>query len=164
MFFLSGVCGVGKSTICDYISRINLLDNFTIFDIDDLINIHDYKLNDGKEIYKDAIDIAIKKSDNKDIILGCCMNPNEFKHINHPDNIEYNFILINCRDDILEKRLKEREAWRKCSDENFILDQKKYQKHLLQYRYLYDLHIDNSVENIETNCLKIIEYINKKKG
>lgn len=42
LIFISGVCGVGKSTICEYINNQKLLKDYAVFDIDDLENINNY--------------------------------------------------------------------------------------------------------------------------
>lgn len=49
--FISAVCGVGKSTTCEYIKNNNLLKSYEIFDIDDLENVNEYNEDTYYKIY-----------------------------------------------------------------------------------------------------------------
>ncbi len=42
LIFMSAVSGVGKSVTCDYIKNNNMLEDYVIFDIDELENINEY--------------------------------------------------------------------------------------------------------------------------
>ena len=86
VIFLSSVCGVGKSTTCDYIRDNNLLKDYSIFDVDNLLNVHDY--DQSNLFYEDAIKVASLKSGDKNIIIGSCVNPVEIEQINIPSDIE----------------------------------------------------------------------------
>ena len=159
--FLSAVCGVGKSTICEYIKNNNLLDNYVIFDIDDLVNCHEY--DQSNLLYEDAIKRAVIKSEDKNIVLGSCVNPVELKQINIPSEIEsINMILIICSNEELTKRLKARDTSRDCSSDEFIKGQIEYQNYMLNHLDMYQLHIDNSNSSIEDVSKQIVEYIKEK--
>lgn len=61
LIFISAVSGVGKSTACEYIKKSNLLEDYSIFDIDDLENINNYNQNTYNLFYENAIKKAIRK-------------------------------------------------------------------------------------------------------
>lgn len=156
IIFISAVCGVGKSTTCEYIKNNNLLDNYEIFDIDDLVNVHTNKGN----IYENAIKRAIELSNNKDIILGSCVCHADLEKFNMPQEIEsYKCILITCSNEELIKRLKTRDKNRNCSSDEFINGQIEYQNYLLNHSSLFQLHVDNTNTSIEEIANQIVDYI-----
>lgn len=158
IIFISAVCGVGKSTTCDYIRDNNLLENYAIFDVDDLVNVHEY--NQTSLLYEDTIMRALLKSGNKNIILGSCVNPVEIKQINIPSDIESMImILLYCSNKELEKRLKARDARRNCSSDEFIKGQIEYQNYMLNHSDLFQLCIDNTNLDIKDVSTKIVNYI-----
>ena len=162
IIFISSVCGVGKTSTCDYIKSNNLLDNYAIFDADDLLNIHDY--NDNILFYEDNVKVAVEKSDNKNIVLGSCINPVEIKKIRMPSNVEtYKMILIYCSNEELEKRLKLRDKSRNCSSDEFIKGQIEYQNYMLNHKDLFNMCIDNTDISTKETSKKIIDYINNNK-
>ena len=59
LVFISGVSGVGKTTICNYIKDNFLLPGYAIFDIDDLENIIEYNENSYSLLYENYIKKAI---------------------------------------------------------------------------------------------------------
>ena len=156
--FISAVCGVGKSTTCDYIRDNNLLENYAIFDADNLLNVHDY--DQSNLFYEDAIKIASLKSDNKNIILGSCVNPVEIKEISMPDDIEsMEMVLIYCSNEELERRLKAREKSRNCSSDEFIKGQIEYQNYMLNHSNLFQLCINNTNLDVKDVATQIINYV-----
>lgn len=158
IIFISAVCGVGKSTTCEYIKNNNLLENYAIFDVDDLVNCHEY--TEGKLLYEDAIKRAVLKSDNKNIILGSCVNPVEIKQINIPSDIEtMKMVLLYCSNEELEKRLKERDASRNCSSDEFINGQIEYQNYMIDHLDLFQLSIDNTNIDVKDVATQIVNYI-----
>lgn len=162
IIFISGVSGVGKSTICEYLKQKNILKNYEIFDIDDLENINNYEESTYNVFYENAIKNAITLSQDKNIIIGTCINPTDLEKISIPEEIEsYSNILITCSNELLNKRLKERDESRQCSSDEFIKEQIDYQDYLLNYIELYQLYIDNTNDNIENISNKIIDYIEK---
>ena len=158
IIFLSSVCGVGKSTVCDYLKANNLLDEYVIFDADELLNIHDY--NDNIKFYEDIIKEAIKKSGDKNILLASCINPVEIERINMPDDIESKeMILLYCSSIDLTNRLTNRDPSRNCSSDEFIKGQIEYQNYMLNHASLFGLVIDNTNESISDTAINITKFI-----
>jgi len=161
LIFISAVSGVGKSTTCKYIKDNKLINNYEIYDIDDLENIHNYNENTYNLFYENAIKKAIIKSNNRNIILGSCINPNDIKKINIPNEIEsYKNILITCSKEELRNRLKARDENRNCSSDSFIDEQIKYQNYMLDNIDLYDFNLNNTNASIEETAKQIVDYIN----
>ena len=163
LILISGVCGVGKSTICEYINNQRLLKDYAIFDIDVLENINNYDETTYNFFYENAIKNAIPLSENKNIIIGTCINPSDLEKINIPKEIEsYINILITCSDEILKRRLKARDKNRNCSSDEFIEGQISYQQYLLNHIELYQFHIDNTSDTIENISNKLVDYIERR--
>lgn len=157
---ISSVCGIGKSTIYDYIKDNSLLENYAVFDVDNLLNINDY--NDNNLFYEDAIKTAVLESNNKNIVLASCINPVEIKGINMPSEIEsIKMILIYCSNEELERRLKDRDKERNCSSDEFIKGQIEYQNYMINHKDLFGLCIDNTNSSVEDTANEIINYISK---
>ena len=160
LIFISAVCGVGKSTNCEYIRNNNLLEDYAIFDIDDLENINDYNENTYNTFYENAIKKAIILSGDKNIIIGSCINPMDIEKISMPKDIEsYKNILITCSDEELTIRLKERDENRNCSNDEFIYGQIDYQKFMLNHLNLYDFHINNTNRSVNETSNRIVSFI-----
>lgn len=161
LIFISAVSGVGKSVTCDYIKNNNLLNDFAIYDIDDLENINDYNADTYNLFYENAIKNAITKSVNRNIIIGSCINFSDLKKINifGVDSVES--ILITCLEEELKRRLKMRDKSRNCSSDSYINDQIKYQNYLLKDLDLYQLHIDNTNISVSIVAHKIVNYLKK---
>ena len=163
IIFISGVSGVGKSTICEYMKNKSVLKDYAIFDIDDLENINNYNDDSYNVFYENAIKNAITLSEDKNIIIGTCINPTDLEKIIIPKEIEsYNNILITCSNEILKRRLKARDKNRQCSSDEFIKGQIDYQNYLLNHIELYQLHIDNTNDVIENLSNKIVDYIKQR--
>ena len=164
IIFISGVSGVGKSTICEYIKQKNILKNYAVFDIDDLENINNYDESTYNVFYENAIKNAITLSQGKNIIIGTCINPTDLEKISIPKEIDsYSNILITCANETLNKRLKDRDKSRQCSSDEFIKGQIDYQNYLLNHIGLYQMHIDNTNDVIENVSNKIVNYIEQRK-
>lgn len=160
LILVSAVCGVGKSTNCEYIRNNNLLENYAIFDIDDLENINDYNQNTYNTFYENAIKKAIILSGDKNIIICSCINPRDIEKINMPKEIEsYKNILITCSDEEITRRLKERDESRNCSNDEFIQVQIDYQRFMLNHLNLYDFHIDNTDRRVNETSSGIVSFI-----
>lgn len=160
VLFISAVSGVGKSTTCNYIKDNNLLEDYDIFDIDELENIVNYDNNTYNLFYENAIKKAIEKSNNKNIIIGSCINPTDIEKIQIPKDVEsIEMILITCSNEELEKRLKTRDKSRNCGSNEFIKSQIDYQNYMLNYLNLYKLHIDNSSISVEDVSNIVVNYI-----
>ena len=163
IIFISAVCGVGKSTTCEYIKKYKLLENYDIFDVDDLVNVHEY--NQPGLLYEDAIKKAAIKSGDKNIVLASCVNPVEIKQINIPSDIDSKkMILLYCIKEELERRLKARDKSRECSSDEFINGQIEYQKYMLDHIDLFQLSIDNTKLDIKDVATKIVNYIKENEN
>lgn len=160
LLFISAVSCGGKTTVCDYIRNNNLLEDYIIFDIDDLENVNEYN-NDTYDIfYENAIKKAIVKSEGKNIIIGSCINPIDIEKINVPKEVDsIEMILITCSNKELEKRLKARDKSRNCSSDEFIKGQIDYQNYMLNHLDLYNLHLDNTNSSVENLSNQIVNYI-----
>lgn len=162
IIFISAVCGVGKSTTCDYIRNNNLLEGYDIFDIDDLENINNYNENTYNIFYENAIKNAVLKSKSENIIIGSCINPVEIEQVNILGNVEsIEMILIYCSNKELKRRLNERDTSRNCGSDEFINGQIEYQNYMLNHLHLFQLQIDNTSIDAEEVSNQIINYIKK---
>lgn len=157
IILISGICGVGKSTICKFLHNDKTL-NYNIFDIDDLVNANEYN---NELIYEDAINQANVLS-KKDIILFSCMGPSDLEKIKIPNNILISKkILITCPDLEIRKRLKERDKKRNCSSDKFVEKQINYQNYLLNNKNKFDLHLVNFNNNLENIIIQIVEFVKR---
>lgn len=160
IIFISAVCGVGKSATCDYIKNNSLLNDYAVFDIDDLVNVHEY--NQNNLLYEDAIKKALLNSENKNVILGSCVNPVELKELNLSSDIEsIEMVLLYCSNEELKRRLKARDKERNCSSDEFINGQIEYQNYMINHKDLFELCIDNTNSSVEDTAKEIINYISK---
>lgn len=163
LIFLSAVSGVGKSTACEYIKNNNLLDDYAIFDIDDLENINEYNENTYNLFYENAIKKAVILSKDKNIVIGSCINPNDIEKIKMPNEIKsYINILITCSDEELKNRLKARDESRQCDSDEYIEGQINYQNYLLKNIKLYQMHVDNTEDVVENVTRKIVNFIKQE--
>lgn len=160
IIFISAVSGIGKTTTCEFIKNSNLLDGYNVFDIDDLENVHDYDNDTYNLFYENAIKKAVLLSNDKNIIIGSCINPNDIEKINIPEEVKtVEMILITCSEDVLYRRLKARDVNRNCGSDEFIKGQVNYQNYLLNHLTLYNLHLDNSDKSVEVIANEIIKYL-----
>ena len=157
--FVSGVSGVGKTSICNYIKNNILLKEYTVFDIDDLENVNNYNDNTYALFYENAIKKAVQKSGDKNIIIGSCINPHDINNINLLNNLEVKMILITCSNEELTRRLKSRDIERNCSSDEFINSQIEYQNYLIEYKNDYQLHIDNTNKTIDSIGSEIEKFL-----
>ena len=131
-------------------------------DIDDLENVHEYNNDTYNLFYENAIKKTVEKSNDKNIILASCINPTDIERINIPKEIQsIHMIAITCSNDELYKRLKNRDSERNCSSDEFINNQIDYQNWILKHINLYQLHIDNTNNDVSDVVESIIEYIDK---
>lgn len=161
LVFICAVCGVGKSTVCEYLKDNNMLSNFEIFDIDDLENINNYKEESFSLFYENALKNAVKMANDKDMVIGACISPNDLSEINVPQEIEsINMIAITCSESELYRRLKERDEARNCSSDEFIDSQVVYQNWILENINLYQLHLDNTNVEVKSTAEDVVKFIN----
>lgn len=160
LVFICGVCGVGKTTICNYIKTNNMLNNYSIFDIDDLESIHNYTVDTYNLFYENAIKKAVNNSGDKNIIMASCINPTDIEKIDVSMEIEsIKMIVITCSNIAIAKRLKARDLSRNCNSDEFIKEQINYQNWILEHIELYKFHIDNTNQTLKDTALEIISYI-----
>lgn len=157
--FISAVSGVGKSSTCKFIKDSNMLNDYEVYDIDDLENINDYNEKTYGLFYENAIKKAIQKSGDKNIIIGSCINPGDIKRINQLETNEVIMILLTCSNEELTKRLKSRDKQRNNSSDEFINSQIEYQNYLIKHESEYQFHIDNTNKDVETIGEEIIYFI-----
>ena len=159
LIFISAVSGVGKSTNCEYIKNNKILENYEIFDIDDLENVNDYNENTYHLFYQNAIKKAVIQSGDKNIIIGFCINPTDFEKVKIPEGIEpYKLVLITCSEEELTRRLKDRDESRNCGNDEYIKGQIDYQRFMLNHLNLYDFHIDNTDKEVSETSKSIVEF------
>ena len=158
IIFITGVCGVGKTSIYENIKNSDLSHTYSIFDIDNLLNVNDYKDNYDM-FYKNAVEKAIDKSKDKDIILFSCINHNDVENLKLEDCVT-RIILITCDNEELKKRLKNRNN--DCSSDEFINEQIKYQEWFINNMDYYDADFNNTnnTEEILEKIIHIIEVFN----
>ena len=154
--FVSGVCGSGKSTICEYIRKHKLIKDYSVFDMDELENINNYNENTYNLFYKNCVDKALEKSKNSNIILFSCINHNDIFDLKLDSSRS---ILITCSNEEITNRLKNRDKNRNCSDDSFINEQIKYQDWFISNSEYYDLIFDNTNISIREISLKIVDGI-----
>ena len=160
LIFISAVSGVGKTTTCDYIKNNHLLEDYDVFDIDDLENVNNYDNDTYNIFYENAIKKAVDKASNKNIIIGSCINPTDIEKINVLKSIEsVEMILITCSNSELEKRLRSRDKNRNCSSDDFIKGQIDYQNYMLKHLELYKLHLDNTNKSVKSISNEIMDYL-----
>ena len=154
IIFVSGVCGSGKSTICEYIKKHKLIKDYSVFDIDELENITNYNEDTYNLFYKNAIDKALSKNNN--IILFSCINHNDIEDLKLDSTRS---ILITCSNEEITNRLKNRDKNRNCSDDSFINEQIKYQDWFISNSEYYDFIFDNTDISVREISLKIVDEI-----
>ena len=160
LIFISAVSGVGKTTTCDYIKNNHLLEDYDVFDIDDLENVNNYDNDTYNIFYENAIKKAVDKAGNKNIIIGSCINPTDIEKINVLKSIEsVEMILITCSNSELEKRLRSRDKNRNCSSDDFIKGQIDYQNYMLKHLELYKLHLDNTNKSVKSISNENMDYL-----
>ena len=155
IIFVTGVCGVGKTSIYESIKNSEIKDTYSIFDIDELVNINDYKDNYDL-FYKDAVNKAIDMSKDKDIVLFSCINHNDVDALKLEDCIT-RIVLVVCDNEELERRLRERDN--ECSEDSFIREQINYQNWFISNLDSYDANYDNTSNSISDIVLKIVDFI-----
>ncbi len=97
---VSAACGVGKTTLVQYLKDKHKRSDYVYLDCDDLsLNWHSYKdLPDGGIKYtEDYLKAAVEVSKEKNIVIASCMNPKTYKELQKIEEItETHFINIVC--------------------------------------------------------------------
>ena len=148
LVILCATCGVGKSTIKDYLNERSSLENFVFYDIDEMgLNWHDYKNEPtGETKYsEDCLKIANHRAGDKNILFACCMNPLGYEEFTSIGDIAKTYFLnIQCSDEELYKRLKGRPKERMTDNDEFIEVQIDYMNWFRTNTHRLDYVIDNT--------------------
>lgn len=148
LVILCATCGVGKSTIKDYLNEKSSLDNFEFYDIDEMgLNWHDYKdkSSGGEKYSEDCLNIASHKAGDKNILFVCCTNPLSYEKFSPIEDISKTYFLnLQCSDEELYKRLKGRPKERMTDNDEFIEAQIDYMNWFRSNAHRMDYIIDST--------------------
>ena len=127
---LCAACGIGKSTMKDFIEENNMLPDHVCLDTDDVgLNWWDYAGTDHENKYQsDCFAKAVELSGNKDLFFVTCMNPLiYYRDVDAVPGVTATyFIGLVCSDEQVTTRLKARPAERNCGSDEFIKGQIDY--------------------------------------
>ena len=165
LVIVSAPCGVGKSTMIDALNELNILDEYVCLDSDELgLNWWDYAGTEQEERFNDdCLKEAVKKSGNKSILLGSCLNPFDYySKVVIPEEIEATyFVGMVCSDEEIRDRLKARPAERMCESDDFIDSQIQYSKWYKANKGKFQLFLDNTNREIYETAVMIAEFVKK---
>ena len=165
LVILSAPCGVGKSTIIDALNEENVLKDYMCLDSDELgLNWWDYAGTEQEEHFsEDCLKEAVKKSGNKNILLGSCLNPYDYySKVVIPEEVEATyFVGMVCSDEEIRYRLKARPEERMCGSDEFIDGQIQYSAWYKTNRGKFQLFLDNSDMEISRTAELIAEFVKK---
>lgn len=161
--YLCAACGVGKSTLLDYMRDNNMSDSFCFVDTDETgLNWWDYANTENPDRYtEDSIKRASKMSGDKNLFFGSCMNPQTlFEKITLPDGIGAVFaIALTTSPEEITKRLKARDPERMCGSDEFIAEQISYNAWFLRNANKFQLHIDNRDKSVSQTAEEITSFL-----
>lgn len=159
MVCLCAACGVGKSTLLDFLRDNTVSDDFCFADIDEMgLNWWDYADTECPERYtEDTIKRAVEISGDKNLFFGSCMNPqNLFEKVTVPDEIGAVFtIALTSSPEEITKRLKARDPERMCGSDSFIAEQISYNAWFIRNANKFQLCIDNRDMSVSQTAKKI---------
>ncbi len=163
LVILCSACGVGKSTMKDYINKNNLLEDYICIDTDEVgINWWDYEGTENESKFNDdCLMEAVRMAGNKNLVFVTCMNPYDFYgKVNIPQKITSSyFIGMTCSDEEIAKRLKARPEERMCGSDEFIQSQIEYNHWFRKNFNKFQFFIDNTELKIDETANKIAEFI-----
>lgn len=163
MVCLCAACGVGKSTLLDYLRNNNVSDNFCFADTDEMgLNWWDYADTENPERYtEDSIRRASEISGDKNLFFGSCLNPQTlFEKITLPEEIGAVYaIALTCSPEEITKRLKARDPARMCGSDEFIAEQISYNAWFLRNANKFQLHIDNSYTSVSQTAEELTAFL-----
>lgn len=163
MVCLCAACGVGKSTLLDYLRDNAVSDNFCFVDVDETgLNWWDYADTENPDRYtEDSIKRASEMSGDKNLFFGSCMNPQTlFEKITLPDEIGTVFaIALTTSHEEITKRLKARDPERMCGSDKFIAEQISYNAWFLRNANKFQLHIDNRDKSVRETAEEIKAFL-----
>lgn len=164
---LSAACGVGKSTVKKALNELNLLDDFTCIDSDEVrLNWWNYKGTPREKDYtRDCLARAFELAGERHLLFGSCNDPiSFFERIPLPEHITVTYIAMTCSDAEVRRRLLARPPERMCSDEAFITSQIDYNNWIRTHGELYDFHIDNTDMTIEATAKAVAGIVRSSHG
>lgn len=159
---LCAACGVGKSTVREYLDKSGTLPDWACIDGDDIICWWDYAGTDREErFYRDCLAEAVRLSGNRHLLLAACMNPWDFYgKVDVPLEIgSTNFVALACSDEEVTKRLKARPEERGCGSDEFIAGQIEYNNWFRKNAGKFQLYIDNTDMTVEETAERIIRFL-----
>jgi thymidylate kinase len=107
IYFISGVCGVGKSTIIPYLKKLLPQNEYEVFDFDKRGVPENADRNWRISEAEYWIDESIKLADeNKDTIVCGFIKPTDIPNKN--DKIQISLILLDASPEIIHQRLEKR--------------------------------------------------------
>lgn len=165
LIVLSAPCGVGKSTMIDALNEQQILEEYVCLDSDELgLNWWDYAGTEQEERFSDdCLKEAVKKSGNKNILLGSCLNPFDYySKVVIPEEVEATFFIgMVCSDEEIRRRLKARPAERMCGSDDFIEGQIHYSEWYKANKGKFQLFLDNTNREIYETAEVIAEFVKK---
>lgn len=165
LIVISAPCGVGKSTVIDALNEQQILEEYVCLDSDELgLNWWDYAGTEQEERFSDdCLKEAVKKSGNKNILLGSCLNPFDYySKVVIPEEVEATyFIGMVCSDEEIRRRLKARPAERMCGSDDFIEGQIHYSEWYKANKGKFQLFLDNTNREIYETAVMIAEFVKK---
>ncbi len=163
LVLVCAACGIGKSTLIDYLRDNNLINGFCAVDTDEVgLNWWDYADTDNPDLYTtDSIKEAIKMSKENHLIFGSCLNPlTLFEKIDIPSEVKNIYMIaLTCSPDEITTRLKARDPERMCSDDAFIQAQINYNDWFLRNANKFQLHIDNSNKTVQEAASEVKTFL-----
>lgn len=162
---LCAACGVGKSTIKDYINEHNLLPDCVAVDTDEVgLNWWDYANTENPDKYiTDTIARADEIAGDKNLLFVSCLNPVKFYDIiDIPKDFSETYLIgMTCSDEEIIKRLKARPSERMCGSDEFIEGQLEYNEWFRGQKGKMQFYIDNTGVSVAETAEKIAEYIRR---
>jgi len=162
LIVLCAACGVGKSTVREYLDRSGTLPEWACIDGDDIINWWDYAGTDREDrFYSDCLAEAVRLAGDRHLLLAACMNPFDFfGKVDVPPEIEStHFVALICSDEEVTARLKARPAERMCGSDEFIAGQIEYNSWFRKNAGKFQLCIDNTCQSVAQTADRIKDFI-----
>jgi broad-specificity NMP kinase len=165
LVILCATCGVGKSTVKNYLKEKSTLGTFVFYDIDEMgLNWHNYKnLPNGSENYSvDCLKIANQRAGDKNILFASCINPLDYEEFSPIEDIaETYFVNLQCTDEQLYKRLKGRPKERMTDSDDFIESQVEYMNWFRNNTHRMNCIIDNTNLTVEETAELVESFLKK---
>ena len=156
-------CGVGKSSVIEYINKIKPSLNFIFTEADKLgLNCWDYVNNNERSYYEDCLIKVFEIAEDKNVLYASCINPIEYSEkVKRIPEVKTYFIALTCSDEELRRRLLTRPKERMCDSEEFIQSQITYNNWFKNNLDKFDLYLDTSTQSIEETVKSIISFVSK---